>query len=63
MLKTTELTSELGNQMILRKEFADKEVNEMKEAIKVVQTEIINSAQTWQKEAESKVQNLNVEFK
>jgi hypothetical protein len=35
----------------------------MKEAIKKVQTEMTNSAQTWQKEAGEKVQNLNIEFK
>jgi DNA-binding transcriptional regulator GbsR (MarR family) len=63
VLKATELTSDLGNQMTLHKENADKEVNEMKEAIKIVQTEMTNSAQTWQKEAIWKVQNLGIEFK
>jgi hypothetical protein len=62
-LKATELTSDLGNQMTLQRENADKQINEMKVAIKSVQTEMTNSAQTWQKEAGEKVQNLNIEFK
>jgi hypothetical protein len=63
VLKSTELASDLGNQITLYKEDADKEVNEMKEEIKNVQTEMTNSAQTWQKENGEKVQNLNIEFK
>jgi hypothetical protein len=63
VLKATELTSDLGNQMTLHKENAVKQVNKIKEAIKNVQTEMTNSAQTWQKEAGEKVQNLHIEFK
>jgi DNA anti-recombination protein RmuC len=63
VLKATELASDLGNQMTLQKENADKQVNEMKEAIKNMQTEMTNSAQTWQKETGEKVHNLNIEFK
>jgi hypothetical protein len=56
VLKATELASDLGNQMTLHKENAAKQVNEMKEEIKNVQTEMTNSAQTWQKETGEKVQ-------
>jgi hypothetical protein len=49
--------------MTLQKVNADKQVNEMKEVIKNVQTEMTNRAQTWQKETGEKVQNLNIEFK
>jgi hypothetical protein len=63
VLKATELASDLGNQMTLQKENADKQVSDMmKEANKNVQTEMTNSAQTWQKETGEKVQNLNIEF-
>jgi hypothetical protein len=56
VLKATELTSDLGNQMTLQRESADKQNNEMKEEIKNVQTEMTNSAQTWQKpERRSKI--------
>jgi hypothetical protein len=62
VIQTTELTSKLGNQITLHKERADKQVNEMKDAIKSVQIEMTNSAQTWQKEAGESVQNLKIEF-
>jgi hypothetical protein len=62
VIKTMELTSKLGNQITLHKETAAKQVNEMKDANKNVQTKMTNSAQTWQKEAVGKVQNLKIEF-
>jgi hypothetical protein len=34
----------------------------MKDAIKSVQIEMTNSAQTWQKEAGESVRNLRIEF-
>jgi hypothetical protein len=54
VLKATKLTSDLGNQMTVHKGNADKQVNEMKEAIKNVQTDMTKSAQAWQKEAGEK---------
>jgi hypothetical protein len=63
VLKATEVTSELGNKLTLDKENAIEQVNEIKEAIQSVQTEMTKSAQTWQKEAGEKVQNLNIKFK
>jgi hypothetical protein len=60
--QTTEQTSRLESQITLHKERADKQVNEMKDAIKSVQIEMTNSAQTWQKEAGERVQNLKIEF-
>jgi gas vesicle protein len=63
VLNTTELTSELGNQISIHKEAVDKQTNEMKDAIKNVQVEITNGVQTWQNEAGEKVENLNVELK